>query len=83
MRRARAAVFLCFLATAIFAAAAAGSEEFQAAMEANNAKWLQAYNTQDAKTLGTMYAEDAILIAAGGQPISGFKGHRGLLGGRR
>ena len=73
MRRARAAVFLCFLATATFAAAAAGSEEFQAAMEANNAKWLQAYNTQDAKTLGTMYAEDAILIAAGGQPIQGSK----------
>ena len=51
MGRARAAVFLCFLGTATFAAAAAGSEEFQAAMEADNAKWLQAYNTQDAKTL--------------------------------
>ena len=42
MRRARAALFLCFLGTATFAAAAAGSEEFQAAMEADNAKWLQA-----------------------------------------
>jgi hypothetical protein len=41
-------------------AAARGSEEFQAAMEADNAEWLQAYNTQDAKTLGTMYGEGAI-----------------------
>jgi uncharacterized protein (TIGR02246 family) len=73
MRLAKAAVFLCFLGTATFAAAAAASEEFQAAMEANNAKWLQAYNTQDAEALGAMYADDAILIAAGSQPIQGAK----------
>ena len=51
-------LFKCVLGTATFADA--GSEEFQAAMEADNAKWLQAYNTQDAKTLGTMYGEGAI-----------------------
>jgi hypothetical protein len=48
------------LGTATFAAAAAGSEEFQAAMKANNAEWLQAYNTQDAKTLVPCTPEDAI-----------------------
>ena len=42
-------------------------------METNNASWLQAYNTQDAATLGRMYADDAILIAAGSQPIHGAK----------
>jgi uncharacterized protein (TIGR02246 family) len=61
------------LGAAAFVPATAGSQEFQAAMDANNAKCLQAYNTQDAKTLGTMYAEDAILIAAGSQPIQGAK----------
>jgi hypothetical protein len=59
MTLARTTVFLCFLVAAAFAPATAGSEELRAAMEADNAKWLQAYNAQDAKTLGTMYAEDA------------------------
>jgi uncharacterized protein (TIGR02246 family) len=73
MRFAKTALFLCFLGTAAFAAGAQETEDFQAAMEANNAKWLQAYNTQDAETLGSMYAGDAILIAAGSQPIQGAK----------
>jgi uncharacterized protein (TIGR02246 family) len=73
MRLVKSALFLGVLGILTFAAGAAGSQEFQAAMAANNAKWLQAYNTQDAKTLGAMYTEDAILIAAGSQPIQGSK----------
>ena len=42
-------------------------------MEQNNVEWLQAYNEQDADKLGRMYAEDALLLAAGGQPIRGAK----------
>jgi uncharacterized protein (TIGR02246 family) len=63
----------CVLLGIASAARAEEPENFRAAMEANNAKWLQAYNTQDAATLGKMYAEDAILIAAGSQPIQGAK----------
>jgi uncharacterized protein (TIGR02246 family) len=42
-------------------------------MEENNSRWLQAYNNQDAEVLGSMYAHDATLIAAGSQPIRGAK----------
>jgi uncharacterized protein (TIGR02246 family) len=73
MRFARIALVLCFLSAAVLAAGAEGHEDLQAAMEANNAKWLQAYNSQDAEALRDMYAEDAILIAAGSQPIHGAK----------
>jgi ketosteroid isomerase-like protein len=73
MKVARIAFAVCFLGTAAFAAGADEAEDFQAAMEANNARWLQAYNSQDAEALGKMYAEEAILIAAGSQPIHGAK----------
>lgn len=73
MKLARIAFAVCFLGAVAFAAGAEEPEDFQAAMEANNARWLQAYNTRDAETLGDMYAEDAILIAAGSQPIQGAK----------
>jgi uncharacterized protein (TIGR02246 family) len=73
MRFAQIVLVLGFLGTAALAAGAEEPKEFQAAMEANNAKWLKAYNSQDAAALGKMYAEDAILIAAGNQPISGAK----------
>jgi ketosteroid isomerase-like protein len=68
---ARIAFVLCFLGAGV--AAAHEPEDLQAAMEANNAKWLHAYNTQDPETLGSMYAGDAILIPAGSQPIHGAK----------
>jgi uncharacterized protein (TIGR02246 family) len=73
MRFAQIVLVLGFLGIAALDAAAEESEELQAAMEANNAKWLEAYNTQDAETLGKMYAEDAILIAAGSKPTLGAK----------
>ena len=64
---------LCVLGTAALPAGAEEPEDLQAAMNANNAKWLQAYNTQDAEALGKLYAADAILIGAGSQPIHGAK----------
>jgi ketosteroid isomerase-like protein len=73
MKLATIALAICFLGTAVLAAGAEEPKDFQAAMEANNAEWLQAYNTQDVETLADMYAEDAILIAAGTQPIQGAK----------
>ena len=42
-------------------------------MEANNAKLAPGLQRWDAKALGAMYAEDALLIAAGAQPIRGAK----------
>ena len=73
MRFPQAVLVLVFLATAALPGGAEEPEKFQAAMEANNTKWLEAYNRQDAAALGQMYDADAILIAAGSQPISGAK----------
>jgi uncharacterized protein (TIGR02246 family) len=73
MKFAKTTFAVCFLVTVALAARAQESKDLQVAMEANNTKWLQAYNTQDAKTLSDMYADDAVLIAAGAQPIQGAK----------
>src|SRR5262245_6342676 len=70
---AKIVLILLFQVVSAFAARADEAADFQAAMEANNAKWLQAYNAQDAEALRAMYAEDALLIAAGAQPIRGAK----------
>jgi uncharacterized protein (TIGR02246 family) len=69
----KTAFVLLSLSTAAFAARAEEPKDFRAAMEEDNAEWLQAYNNQDAEELGNMYAEDAMVIAAGGQPIRGAK----------
>jgi uncharacterized protein (TIGR02246 family) len=73
MRFAAIALVLSCLSTVALAAGAEEPEDLQAAMEANNARWLEAYNTQDAVALGELYAADAILIAAGSQPVRGAK----------
>jgi uncharacterized protein (TIGR02246 family) len=73
MKTAKMALVFIAVGIAAFAAGAEEPEDLQAAMEAINAQWLQAYNTQDAAALGNMYAEDAMVIAAGGQPIRGAK----------
>jgi SnoaL-like domain len=73
MRFAQIVLVLGLVGTAVVNAGAAEPDEVQAAMEANNTKWLQAYNSQDAAALSSMYAADALLIAAGSQPIHGAK----------
>ena len=73
MRFAVIALALSYLSTVALAAGAEDHQDLQAAMEANNARWLGAYNDQDAVALGDLYAADAILIGAGSQPIRGAK----------
>jgi ketosteroid isomerase-like protein len=73
MKLAKIAFVLCFLGTAALPAGSEEPEDLQATMKANNTEWLQAYNTQDAEMLGSLYARDAILIGAGSQPIHGAK----------
>jgi uncharacterized protein (TIGR02246 family) len=64
-------VFPLFLAAAVAAGQAQEPGDLKAALEANNAEWLHAYNAQDADALARMYSDDAVLIAAGEQPIRG------------
>lgn len=67
------ALLVCSMTALVFAAQAEEPKDLQAPMEENNSKWLAAYNSQDAEALGDMYSEDALLIAAGSQPIRGAK----------
>lgn len=56
----------------VFAAAApAWAEDLRAAMEADNARWLAAYNTRNAAAFPAMYTKDAVLLPPGAQPITG------------
>jgi ketosteroid isomerase-like protein len=58
---------ICLLLTVSFAHAG----DLRAQMEASNAEWLAAYNTQNGAAFPAFYAKDAMLLAPGGKPIVG------------
>lgn len=47
------------------------ASSFAEEMEAENARWLAAYESQDAQAFGPMYASDAIILPQGSPPIHG------------
>jgi len=47
------------------------ADDLRAAMEAENAKWLTAYNTNTPATFSNLYAKDAVLMPSGLKPITG------------
>lgn len=47
------------------------ADDLRAAMEADNAKWLAAFNTRTPGVLRTMYTADAMLLPPSAQPVSG------------
>jgi uncharacterized protein (TIGR02246 family) len=49
----------------------ARSEDLRAVMEADNARWLTAYNTNTAAAFPAMYTEDAVVLPPGSQPVKG------------
>src|SRR5690242_1506030 len=49
----------------------AKTEDLRAIMEADNARWLAAYNTNTPMAFAAMYTEDAIVLPPGQRPISG------------
>lgn len=55
----------------LIAAGAAQDDALRASMEADNAKWLEAYNTNNPKAYLSMYAKDAILLPPGAALASG------------
>jgi len=52
-------------------AAPARAEDLRAVMEADNARWLSAYNTNNPTAFPAMYTKDAVLLPPGAQPVSG------------
>ncbi len=47
------------------------ADDLRAAMEADNTKWLQAFNTHNAKVMPSMYTRDAIILAPNSAPVKG------------
>jgi uncharacterized protein (TIGR02246 family) len=63
--------FYVALLVGFVAATPARAEDLRAVMEADNARWLAAYNTRNAAAFPAMYTKDAILLPPGAQPASG------------
>ena len=63
-------VLLALLAL-VAASAAAQTDKLREAMEADNARWLAAFNTPKPAAFPAMYTQDAILLPSGKQPITG------------
>ena len=51
--------------------ASARAEDFRAVMEADNARWLAAYNSRDTAAFPAMYTKDAVVLPPGAQPAAG------------
>jgi uncharacterized protein (TIGR02246 family) len=62
---------LTALVALVALAAPARADELRAAMEADNARWLAAFNTPDPAAWTAMYTRDAILLPDTAQPITG------------
>jgi uncharacterized protein (TIGR02246 family) len=63
---------LCFVALAIAAViGTARAEDLRAVMEADNARWLAAYNTNTPAAFAAMYTEDAVVLPPGQPPVNG------------
>lgn len=63
--------FLMLAVLGLFSAPRAWAEDLRAVMEADNAKWLAAYNTNNPQVFREMYAQDAMLLPPGTQPVAG------------
>lgn len=58
-------------AAVVGAQAQSGASPELAVLQAVDQAWLKAYNAADAKTLASLYAEDAVLLAPGAPPARG------------
>lgn len=64
-------VFYAALLVALATLGNARAEDLRSAMEADNARWLAAYNTNNPAAFPTMYTEDAVVLPPGAQPVTG------------
>ena len=61
----------CALLLSIVTTTVAHAEDFRAAMEAFNVRWLQAYNDNHPEAFLGMYVKDAVLLPQKSKPIEG------------
>jgi ketosteroid isomerase-like protein len=70
-RRPNSVAAIVMIAYGAYGPAPAAAGDFTAEMNAENARWLAVYESQDAQAFGPMYASDAIVLPQGGPPIQG------------
>lgn len=73
--------FLIVGAGLLSAAGAAYSQDFKSQASAAAAQWDSAFNSGDASKVGQTYTKTAVILPAGGQPVSGPQGAETLFGG--
>jgi uncharacterized protein (TIGR02246 family) len=59
------------LLVALTGVGSARAEDLRAVMEADNAHWLAAYNTNTPAAFPAMYTKDAVVLPPGAQPVNG------------
>jgi len=64
-------VLCAVLLVALAAVGSARAEDLRAVMEADNARWLNAYNTNNPAAFPAMYTKDAVVLPPGAQPVNG------------
>ena len=78
--KAKRALFAALL-VALAAVGSARADDLRAVMEADNARWLAAYNTNTPAAFPAMYTKDAVVLPPGAQPVDGREAIGKLLGG--
>lgn len=68
--KAKSVLYAAALVT-LTAIGAARGDDLRASMEADNARWLAAFNTNAPAVLSAMYVENAVVLPSWGQPING------------
>ena len=68
--KAKRALFATWLVT-LAAVGSAWADDLRAVMEADNARWLTAYNTNTPSAFPAMYTKDAVVLPPGAQPVNG------------
>ncbi|WP_162261707.1 DUF4440 domain-containing protein [Bosea sp. Root381] len=70
-----------FVVAGIFAGGAASAQDFKTQAAAAAAQRDAAFNASDATKLSKAYTRDAVILPAGGQPVTGQEGAAQLFGG--
>lgn len=63
--------YIANLTHVLFAAPAGGGDNLRSVMQAENERWLAAFNTQDTEKVRATYTEDAVLIPPGAPIANG------------
>ncbi|WP_407528002.1 YybH family protein [Methylobacterium oryzisoli] len=72
---------LLLVAVAALSAEAALSQEFKDTAAATAARWDSAFNAGDPSKVAQGYTKNAVILPAGGQPVTGPQGAEALFGG--